>query len=368
MIPLVYFLILLLNGSAWAIDTPLRDPRELLEVESEWVERVQGSRVILLDYELIRKDFPETSLLSNADIDQWVLDKVSYVSVPQAAQERVNSKIPITGERRKAYRPKDYGRALVFEAGAGLIDAKGAGTLYPGGGDHRNGLASLGEAIREYLYERLAVSIFEHSRAETKTVRNYGVIDLGFDIKSDEGRLSRAGLVLRQAHVRAEGSYSLLADIPALKIEKILRPYGVTSAGAHRNKWDYEWLNIQGTREGAILDFGGFLTVEKFSKPMVPAFRDLAGGPVLMSVAQVAELQPDPRLRIPLSVWGSTATGQVDPAFDNPWIWSHELAAALREGRAQREHAEQHVRNMLGPVEQHLANTPCPAAFAGTRE
>ncbi len=165
-------------------------------------------------------------------------------------------------------------------------------------------LASLGEAIREYGYERLVNEIFKQSKSGLETVRNYAVLDLGFDIKNQEGTTSRAGMVLRQAHERSSGAYSLIDNERALKIEKLLRRYGVTSAGAHRNKWPYEWLNIQGTKDGAV-----------------------------MTTEEVMKLQPEPALRVPLKVWGTSVSGTIDPAFDNPWIWSHELAESLRRGK-----------------------------------
>lgn len=356
-----------LSTSSWAIETPLRDPAHLIEAGQEKMVRVNSARVIFADYDLLKKDFPELRAKNSLEIDQWLLENTAFISKPQAAQERVNTKISTTTEERAAFRPKDYGRAIVFKAGdSGLIDAKGAGSLFPGDWDHSNGLASLGEAIREYLYERLVNKIFKHSNSGFETVRNYAVIDLGFDIKSRNGSTSRAGMVLRQAHERSTGKFSLIENKRALKIEKLLRRYGVTSAGAYRNDYVYEWLNIQGTKDGAVLDFGGFLTVEKYEKPLIEAFHVLPGAVPLITVKEARALKPDPAIRVPLNLWGSNVSGLADPSFDNPWMWSHELAESLRNGSASRENAEQHLRNLLDPVEQIFAIHPANSR-AGTR-
>lgn len=367
---LVLIALLCSSGHIYSIENPLRDPTQLAIVRKEKVVQLKSAKPVLIDYELIRRDFAEVEKMSDSQIDHWLIEQVGYISKPQVKQNLVNSEIPVLANERDAYRPKNYNRALVFQTNGGaLIDAKGTGSLHPSSGDHANGLASLGETIREFGYEKLVTRILRHAGSETQTVGCYGVIDLGFDIIHDDGKVARAGMVLRQAHIRAKGAYSLLDNDRALKVEKILRRYGITSAGAHRHKWKHEWLNIQGTSDGGILDFGGYLSVEKFEKPLVEAFRNIP----LMSVQEVVALQPDPELRVPLEIWGSTATGKVDPAFDNPSAWSHELAESLRRGEATRDSANQHMKNLLEPVEQilnsrpqklQIPRSPCSEAFA----
>jgi len=344
---------------AWADNQPLRDLSGLANPKPEQMVRATSARVILADYELIQEDFPETRVMSHSEIDQWLLHQTAFVSKGQAAQEDVNTKIPTSSEERVAYRPKEYGRGVVFEIGkSGLIDVKGVGALYPMLGDHSNGLLSLGESIREFAYEKLVRKIFKHSKSRFATVRTYAVTDLGFDIKNKDGTLSRAGSVLRQGNKRSKGFLSLLDDQRALRIEKLLRRYGVTSAGAHRNEWPYEWLNVQGTRDAAVIDFGGFLTVDKFEKPLVHPFQNMTLSPPLVSAAEVKALQPDPLIRVPLETWGSTITGNADPAFDNPSVWSHQLVEGLRNGTATRADVEQHLRNLLEPVDRIFAAHP----------
>jgi hypothetical protein len=178
----------------------------------------------------------------------------------------VNSPIQTGPGRVRALRPRDYGRALVYETGSdggtsGLIDAKGTGSLAPGVGGHSNGLATLGEVIREFLYEKLVRTIFVHSGSGLETVEHYAVIDWGFDVIHDNGMRDPAGMILRQAHSRIRERYSGFEDAAAKRVELTLRPYGLTSAGAYRVGEDREMINVQGTKDGAVLDFGGFLTV-----------------------------------------------------------------------------------------------------------
>jgi hypothetical protein len=361
------FFSMIADDMARAIDNPLRDPKGLASPQTEVMVRVKSARVVLADYDLLRKDFPELQNLGNNEIDEWLLHQTAYISKPQASQEIVNTKIDVGAEEVIAYRPKDYGRAIVFKAGeSGLIDAKGTGSLHPWGMDHSNGLASLGETIREFSYEKLIDKIFKHSNSGFQTVRSYAVIDYGFNIKSGDST-ARAGVILRQAHERSTGAYSLIENDKALKIEKLLRHYGVTSAGAHRNKWPYEWLNIQGTKEGAVLDFGGFLTVEKFDKPLIEALQGMSASTLLMSSEEVLKLQAEPSIRIPLQIWGTTVTGKIDPAFDNPWIWSHELAESLGKGTASRADVERHIHNLLDSVDQIFAHHVLPIVAQATQ-
>lgn len=338
-------------------DLPLRDPSGLANPGEETMVRIpykisDRNPVILADYDALREDFPEELRhLSDAEIDEKLLHGTHFISYFQSEQEVVNSRIPTSPEKIRAFRPEDYGRSIVFKFGKGLIDAKGSGAGYPGPDrfDHGSGLLSLGEALREFAYERLLRLIFLHSGSGFKTVKTYAVIDLGFDIKDEHGNLVRAGMVLRRAHTRSPGIFALLSNALGLKIEKLLRRYGVTSAGAHRNRYPHEWLNVQGTKEGAVVDMGGYLTVDKFEKPLGESF-DETGRTLLMSADEVRSLQPDPALRVPLNEWGTTLSGKADPAFDNPTIRGHQLAERIRSGQANREDARRFVKDLLDPV------------------
>lgn len=247
---------------------------------------------------------------------------------------------------------------MVFEVAPGvLIDVKGSGAKSPKQTDHANGLASLGEVIREFSYEQLVHKLFQHSQSGQRSVGHYAVIDAGFDVKFGDGRQDRAGLILRQAHTRAPGDKSSLGIKAAVKIEKVLRRYGITSAGAYQEE-PYDALNIQGTKDGALLDFGGFLAMPWFSKPAyhfdhTPEVEPRRK-PLLTPHGDF--VQPDEPRRVPWKVWGFSQSGKADPIADNPWIWSHDLARGLRDGTAQRKDAEQHLHNLLDPVDAQLRN------------
>jgi hypothetical protein len=339
----------------------LRNPR------GETAVRLKDARVVLADYPLIKHDFGQALSehygkalkdISNDEIDAWLLDSAAYISGAQAKQQEVNSPIPSTTKQVTAYRPSDYGRAMVFRPAPGvLIDVKGSGAKSPKQTDHGNGLATLGEVIREFSYEQLVNKVFIHSKTGARTVGHYAVIDAGFDVKFGDGRTDRAGLILRQAHSRAPGDKSALSIRETDNIERTLRRYGITAAGAYQNE-PYDAINLQGAKNGAVLDFGGFLAMPWFEKPAyhfdhTPEVQPKAK-PLIVPGTNFP--QPDERVRVPFNVWGFTETHVADPIKDNPWIWSHQLAKALRDGTATRKDAEQHLHNLLDPVDAQLHN------------
>lgn len=332
---------------------PIRSESQLAAPVRETVVRVPTARVVLADYGLIRRDFAETRAMNDARIDEWLLSKTAFVSQAQAGQTVANTQITVSGETTQALRPRDYGRALVFETGqGGLIDAKGAGAaIAPRPGGHSDGLATLGEATREFLYEKLVRTVLAHSGSDFETVEHYAVIDLGFDVKHAEGTTSPAGLILRQAHSRAPGQFSLFNNVSARQVELILRRYGLTSAGAYRGSTTYsEQINVQGTPDGGILDFGGYIAEEAFSRPArnFYDFRDL------LTPDQIDFVQPDPRIRVPMKNWGYSDSGVDDPKLDNPWMWSHELAQNYRAGIATRAAFRVHFENLVGTYRREL--------------
>lgn len=349
-------------GSEAQIESPARKIEDVSSIAQPTnVNRVIGARIVVADYTLLKRDFPHLKNKSTNAIDNWILSNVALMSESQIGQTEVNTEIVAEQVTRTAFRPPNYNRALVFNVDGGMIDGKGFGAPHPAQYDHGNGLATLGEMLREFLYQKLVQRIFDYSSSSNKTVGSYAVIDWGFRVKHADGTTSPAGAILRQAHRRANGTYSLLDDKTTLEVEMILRKFGITSAGAYRND-TIERLNIQGTSDGAILDFGGFLTVAKFAKPS----RAFYGSRNLISPGSPEFLQPDPTVRVPLNMWGTTVSGNEDPKLDNPWLWSHELAEAFSSGRANRNDVENHVRNFLEPVENVFkahGSKRCSAVF-----
>ncbi len=63
--------------------SPLRDSRALVGAAKETLHQVVGARVLIADYALLRKDFPALVMLSEDEIDAWLVDQTSYVTEGQ---------------------------------------------------------------------------------------------------------------------------------------------------------------------------------------------------------------------------------------------------------------------------------------------
>ncbi|HXH76829.1 MAG TPA: hypothetical protein VNJ08_17805 [Bacteriovoracaceae bacterium] len=326
-----FILLTLLTNIVFAEDrttsNPLKTIKEVHEDSvPETMAKLKNPRIAILDYDLIRQDFPAVKGMSNPQIDAWILSQVAYISQPQVAQTAVNTSIPVTKETVEAYRPPEYGRAIVFDMKdpsgkkIGLIDAKGTGSLKPGQVDHGNGLSTLGEAIREYNYENLVRGVLIDAKVPNRTVGSYGVIDAGFDVVHADGSTSRAGIYLRQAHSRPTYNGWLDAGKRA-DLEKVFHKYGIEP-----NK------NIQGTKAADIYDFGHFVVMD-----------DLPG--------------IDPKKAVSFEQWGydkSVKPSGRDTRWfyskqDKPWIWGHETAEAFAAGKATREDIWRHHVQMVQP-------------------
>lgn len=349
----------LFNTSAHAT-RPIRNHLKLWDAKTEKVIRVSKAQVILADYPLIRKDFPEVQAYSNSEIDSWLIRNTAFISKPQAQQTVVNDLIPTSSEERKAYRPREYRRAHVFKVDTGgLIDAKGTGSIDPSQGNHENGLATLGDMIREYAYEKLIHAIFLKD-GRFDTVGSYAVIDYGFNIKHADGGHSRAGTVLRQAHVRDHsqkiGSNRnqriqsvMLPHTLQKEIELFLRKFGITSSLTDKPN-EVELVNLQGSEAGDVIDFGSFIVKKEFKMPVFYFYDKKGNADITDWVTHPAHssfVQPKKGLQLPFEIWGYSQTNIEDSKYDNPYIWSHELAEAIAEGRANRSDAEKHLQNLF---------------------
>jgi len=343
---------------------PLREAQELWAPVKEDFVRVSSSQVILVDYELVRRDFPHCRSLTEEQIDEWLLKETSFISYSQAQQEKANTPIAVTKENRMAYRPAEYRRGAVFVVDGGMLDAKGTGSIDPMPGAHDNGLATLGEVIREYIFEKMVSRVFQAAGGEFTTVGTYAVIDYGFSVIHEDGSRSRAGYVLRQAHNRKTpgmvdfATRNLAAFVPpkvAVKIEGILRRFGITTAGANRKFFPFDLLNVQGTKNGAVVDFGAFLVMEQFQRDVKAYTNSYNHHPELVWKSSDSP-QPEKEKQIPFHLWGSSVSGKDDPKADNLFIWSHELAESIARGEANRDSARQHVANFLEPIDKILGS------------
>jgi len=152
-----------------------------------------------------------------------------------------------------------------------------------------------------------------------------------------------------------------------LKIELLLRRYGLTSSIKH-NKMDL--INLQGADNGAVIDFGSFLVEEKFNYP-IAYFYDSSGNASstekIMAPDDKRFVQPDVHSHVPFKIWGYSQSGKADSKYDNPYIWSHEIAESIRQGKATRQDVEQHIRKMFDRKEvQDFLNSIHPLTTPGS--
>lgn len=373
----------LVSLPAWgAIDDVLRSPHAFSEapLAADQTVRVPTVQVVMADYDLIAHDFAaqarragESEQAWKTRVDAWLVAETGFILKAQTRQTEVNSPIATATETKEAYRPVGYRRAHVLPVQGGLVDAKGTGTAYPQQRHHGNGLATLGEMIREFIFEKLVNEVMTDARANVRTVGSYAAMDFGFDVIHQDGSRDRAGYILRQAHVRASGNISTLGKEEAFQVEKILRRYGLTSsgetygfrhAGQPHHEWDY--TNVQGTNNSRvieIIDFGAYLAVDQFKHRLV-SHTDIYTP--LIEPGQPGFIQPDPSRRVSLEQWGNL--GVADSKMDKAWIWSHELARAWAEGRADRAAAEQHLRALLEPFKnQRRSGGMCRSILISTK-
>ncbi len=315
---------------------PVRDLKEVLNPKPEKMHQLAQAQLVMADYQTLQRDFKGLRGLTREQISSTLIQNTAFISQYQLGQQVVNTEIPLTtNEFIEAHRPQSYGRAHVFNFQDGLIDAKGTGTIHPNPAPYKNGLMTLGEAVREFLFQKMVQQVLTHAGYGAGTVESYGVIDAGFEVIMADGTKEPAGILLRQAHSRLTPSGRPIIDKEAEKLELLLWKYGVISNDTIAGK---EWVlaqdhNLQLTKSRAIFDFGAFLVVEKLGNAKVPV---------------------DPKLNIPFPIWGYSSTGRSDSKYDNLWTWSHELARNWRSGNASLQDFENHQHNLLKPVFEKL--------------
>jgi hypothetical protein len=319
---------------------PLRDSSKLVSAVKEAMYPLTEARVVIADYPLLRRDFPELANLSEPEIDSWLLARTAYISKGQASQVAVNTPIPHDPTREiLALRPNQYGRASVAVDGRNLIDVKGTGALKPRQASHGNGLVTLGEGLREFIYENVVRDGLSDAGSPVKTVGSYAVIDAGFEVVHGDGSRSRAGLYLRQASVRTNLGFADGPDVT--KVREILTGLGIETEG-----------NIQMSRERALVDFGHYAVSPKLHRQL----RDQGKGAKLLPLNVWGY---DERIRVPTERWSLSR-------WDYPWAWSHEFAEAWGRGEVSRATAWQHFmtfkQSYSGFLNVPVAGGPCTQA------
>lgn len=340
-----------------AMDQPLKDLADVGATDAENAVRVKTAKVLLADYDLIRRDFPQVAQMGNDQIDQWLLDHFAYISQTQTQQTTVNSAIStLASDFKEVYRPEGYGRAWVAKVpGGGLVDAKGVGAVLAQQGDHSNGLATTGESLREFLFEKMTSKALKAGGEKTSTIGSYAVLDFGFDVIHRDGSHSPAGAILRQVDIRNEAMVSDLLPEHSAQIEATLRRFGISTAGDKRFPYG-EMINLQEGKSGNLIDFGAYVVPERFEKPALIYDQFINGKWQNLNIPQDEFLkimalldpettpfpQPEASIRVPWDKWGSDVP--VDPKYDRMWKRMHEIADAYRHGHMQIEQ----IRNELG--------------------
>jgi hypothetical protein len=319
--------------------------------------RATESRVLAADYDLIRKDFPVTRAMSEAEIDRWLIESAAFVSKDQVEVGlRRGTNTEILHDRmgfRAGIRPPNYGRALVFEVEGGLIDAKGAGGTAAAisTNSHRNGLMETSEALREFAYTKLVKKALHHSASEYRVIDGYAVIDYGFKVLSPvDATFQPAGVYLRQAHFRDITKPEQLERKASRKIERALREYGITSAykqspATVNGTKIYDILNVQGSEKDRYLfDFGGYRIREKFEHPGI-VLRDLFSpdAKTVVQESHLSVLQPQAEFRGLFEKWGGPG--------EEERIWKQTRAIATE---FQKTHdvskARKSIQELLEPL------------------
>lgn len=421
---------------------PLREISELDDngVRLDHAKRVSSARLVFAHHEILQHDFPwladEALLQQQAKLrklpererverlrqvrEGWLLEHAGIISTAQAKQTVTNTRIQVAGKARVVWRPTNYGRACVVpvsaplgeERLAGLIDVKGTGVskgIIPALQHHSSGLCTLGEVLREVLFQFLIDELFQRAAPWFWTLPIYGVIDLGFDARTRGGERLPAGLLVRRAHQRPAGGIQLpwrssIHERTQVAIELLLRNYGLTSAN-RGTRFRFEegvngvqvfyagdpvtdvsdddrkvisgWLrgtalplecdgiNIQMTRNIAargkvraqLLDFDNFEMRKRFIDPVVSLVCDRV---IRWSTAiwpnDPGFVQPSASLCVSQSKWGfeDLTANQKRPRRaegEGPFMLCHDLARNFRSrhisGEQLREQLNQYVSDSI---------------------
>jgi hypothetical protein len=316
-------------------------PRRIEELEepetaAERALPIAGARVALVDYALVRRDFPalrpaalarrhpelaglgrrRRTAAEHRLIDGWLVARAALVSERQAAGGEVNDPVPTQGRPVRGWRPPRYGRSLVVPAApftghgggrgrreGGLLEVKGAGVApdaEPSLAPHSDGLMLLGEALADWAMERMIDAALRHAGSRYRAVPTYAVLDTGFDQRLPEGWSLPTGLQVRRANRRPLGG----AELPPcgseeervkLEIELLLRHYGITSCGRGTT------LALEQGDDGPYVSYGGIVEIEHWTpEEQLAAFHERAGadGPrrfEAVNVQLTREVETHPR-------------------------------------------------------------------------
>lgn len=401
--------------------------------------QVPDARVVLADHALLQRDFPwlrDDALLARhprlsqmsgaaraeevrAILDAWLVDHAAVLSAPHFEPNEVGS-APRRGGPVQALRPTRYGRALVVPAGdeRGLLDVKGAGVSpgnVPRRARHANGVCELAEVLVDVIVQSVVDEIFRRAAPRLRTVPVYGVIDLGFDVRSETGASVAAAVQVRRAHRRPIHSLEIPVRGSAeervkAEVEMLLRSYGLTSSnlGARFQVWDrggrlrvaygdeeitdlsrdeqsavrrlarvhmpgerrvFDAINVQLTREvsalpasGTLVDFGHYRFARRFDRPVVTLVRDrlLRWGAALWP-QDPSFVQPAPALAVSLRDFGI----EVSDDDHGPLalrLFGQDLSRRWRDGSLSRGALARTVRGVVERSKERWSRREAPGA------
>lgn len=251
-------------------------PRVLSDLQQDLSEEkflvVRNARVLWMDSELLKSDFPELRGLSEDCLAEWILENSSLLSSSQARCNEINKEVQSQATTRVGFRPPRYGRSCVVEAkvgakSCGLLDIKGVGVRperVPIYAKDCDGILSVTGALIELFFEKLIREIGRLYSADLQTVGTYAIVSLGFDGRSfmDGGAALPSVQIIRQAHVRPVKN-SDLAELESKQFsmqvgcELFLRQFGLTSSSSSS-----QLLISKGLRGNvAKLQYGGAATL-----------------------------------------------------------------------------------------------------------
>ena len=229
------------------------------------------------------------------------------------------------------------------------------------------------------MFSELTRKLLEHSGFKidghpVHALGAYAVLDGGFEAihrnaKHEEIGRNPWGYYFRQSHTRFldptakdkadQGDYYLWNQKNSLKVERMLRKYGVTSEGAGRTGVMVEGgINIQGTMGYTILDFGNYVVRSWF--PEDRPVHHFSGSKVLLDPTKKNFVQPNPELQVPEEMWGAYEDNPLDSQKDKPWVYSIHAANAIAEQAARGDIAgarvamQNHMDNFLKEYTEHL--------------
>ena len=237
------------------------DQTRLRKMAARTMIRVESSP-ILVDYALLRRDFPEQlSALSDEQIREWLLDHASYFREGQIVQNQAfcdrGSCIhgPLTAlpaaEQRRGLVSKMMGRSAFSPVSPSqFLDLKGSGTDDPQPFDiHSNGVLTLTTAIHEFMMSKIVRRIGQIHEEPFDSIDCYAVLhvpawhrtnahsSMVHGNNTPPGELINSpairediGIAVRQAATRPSSNKEYLAPLEEqIRFERALRSHGMTA-------------------------------------------------------------------------------------------------------------------------------------------